>query len=148
MDVGTYCLSISRLFIIQYGNIHVLRKQVLGFFRPPPPLSSKVSIWHDPPLLLRKIFMTPPPHTKKVIQYYIYTVLLKGLKQIVKSLYLPEKNNLGTNRRVFVEIWEIMQIIQHFFPSYDYVSMTPSFREKNNFYFFGLKRVLKNATKS
>ena len=39
------------------GNIHVLRKQVLGVFVPHPPLSWKVSIWHDPPLLLRKVFM-------------------------------------------------------------------------------------------
>ena len=27
-----------------------------GFFDPPPPLSSKVSICHDPPLVLRKLF--------------------------------------------------------------------------------------------
>ena len=41
------------------GNIHVLRKQVFGIFDPlPPPLSSIVSIWHDPPLVLRKIFET------------------------------------------------------------------------------------------
>ena len=55
-------------------------------------------------------------------------VLLKGQKQ---SLYLPEKNKksfhflLWDLGRVFVQIWEIMQIIQHFFPNYDYVSMTP-----------------------
>ena len=28
--------------------------------------------------------------------------------------------------RVFVQIWDIMHIIQQFFPNYDYISMTPS----------------------
>ena len=35
----------------------LLRKQVFGVFDSlPPPLSSIVSIWHDPPLVLCKIF--------------------------------------------------------------------------------------------
>ena len=47
--------------------LHVLRKQVFGGFDPPhSPLSSKVSICHDPLLVLRKVFLAPPPtHTKK-----------------------------------------------------------------------------------
>ena len=36
----------------------------LGFLTPHPPLSSKVSICHDPPLVLRKVFLTSPPCKK------------------------------------------------------------------------------------
>ena len=68
-----------------------------GIFDPTPPLSSKVSICHDPPLVLRKAFL-PLPHTKpgKKSTY----VLLKGQKQ---SLYLPEKNKNSFQCLLWVE---------------------------------------------
>ena len=66
------------------GNIHVLRKQVFGVFWPPhPPLSSKVSICCDPPLVLRKVFLIPPPLYKKVMY------MVAKLHQVKK---VPEKN--------------------------------------------------------
>ena len=66
--------------------------------------------------------MTPPPHPKNGRTKPGTYVLLKGQK------YLPEKNKNSFHSaldRGFVQIWEIMQIIQNFFPNYDYVSMTP-----------------------
>ena len=46
----------------------------LGFLTPlPPPLSSIVSIWHDPPLVLRKIFETPPPPPEQKKNHVVHT---------------------------------------------------------------------------
>ena len=70
----------------------------LGFLTPlPPPLSSIVSIWHDPPLVLRR----------KGKKLHIY-VLLKGPKQIVQSLYLPEKNKNSFQFLLLVEIGDFL----------------------------------------
>ena len=55
--------------MISKGTSMYYVSRFLGFFDPPP-LSSKVSICHDPPLVLRKVFLTPPPlHTKKCPNY-------------------------------------------------------------------------------
>ena len=61
----------------------------LGFLTPlPPPLSSIVSIWHDPPLVLRKIFETPPPlEQKKSHVVYQSTHIGKGVKVAQLKFY-------------------------------------------------------------
>ena len=89
-------------------------------------LSSKVSICHDPPLVLRKVFLTLQKSGQTTPGKKVHTyVLLKGQKQIVQ-LYLPKKRTKTLSNfyfLVFVQIWEIMQIreimqiIQHFFPN-------------------------------
>ena len=81
--------KLKLLFYFTLGNIHVLRKQVFGIFDPlPPPLSSIVSIWHDPPLVLRKIFETPPNKKKGCVSIHSYRYKGKsGSTQILKLLF-------------------------------------------------------------
>ena len=60
----------------------------LGFLTPlPPPLSSIVSIWRDPPLVLRKIFETPPPKQKKSHVEYQSTHMVTGAKVAQLQFY-------------------------------------------------------------
>ena len=120
VNLGKFCIPLDEGAITDswiqlwsemlLGNIHVLRKQVLGVFWPPPPLSSKVSICHDPPLVLRKVFLTPQPHTKKKsCRRYTWCTTFKKVKSKLSNLYTFQKRTkifpisaLGRNRREFL----------------------------------------------
>ena len=78
------------------GDIHVLRKQVFGFFDPLPPYKKVTK--HQ---------------VKKVHMYYL------KVKSKLSNLYNFQKRTKTSSNfcfgRVFVQIWEITQTIQHSF---------------------------------